>query len=75
MAKNPLFNMLNAGVQSPVNDMQKFIADLQNLKNNLQCDPKQKVDELIKSGVMSQKQFAQFQQMANAIYPMVKGMF
>lgn len=75
MANNPLFNMLTGNAPTPVNDMQKFISDLTNLKNSLQGDPRQRVTELMQSGVMSQSQFNQFRQMADTIYPLVKGRF
>ena len=52
---NPLFNMANNNQL-----LQKF----QQFKQNFQGDPKQKVQELLNSGRMTQAQFNKLQSMA-----------
>ena len=66
MATNPLFNALN-GVQQPSNNgFPNFMADFQRLQQAVK-NPRQEVERLLQSGVMSQQDFNRFGQMANQI--------
>ena len=67
---NPFFNQ-NTPMQSP-NPMMNMLQQFQQFKANFQGDPRQRVQELLKSGQMSQQQFnylsnlaQQFQSMFN----------
>lgn len=67
---NPFFNQ-NSPMQSP-NPMMNMIQQFQQFKANFQGDPRQRVQELLNSGQMSQQQFnylsnlaQQFQSMFN----------
>jgi len=67
---NPFFNQ-NSPMQSP-NPMMNMIQQFQQFKANFQGDPRQRVQELLNSGRMSQQQFnylsnlaQQFQSMFN----------
>lgn len=61
---NPLFNMFgqnqNAGNPSPFNMIQQF----NQFRNSFQGDPRQKVQELLNNGTMSQDQFNKLSIMA-----------
>jgi polyhydroxyalkanoate synthesis regulator phasin len=50
-----------------MNPMQQLIADAKNLQKTFNGNPKQMVEELVKSGRMSQDQFNQYAQIANQI--------
>lgn len=63
---NPLFNMFN---NQGNNDI---IFAINQFKANFKGDPKQKVQELLNSGQMSQAQFNQLSQEANRIMQMLK---
>ena len=67
---NPFFNQ-NAQNQQPMgnpNMLQQFIQ----FRNNFRGDPKQKVQELLNSGQMSQQQFNQLSQLAFMFQNMFK---
>ena len=67
---NPLFNLLG-GNQLPSN-MQNLLQQLQQFKNTFQGDPRQQVQQLLNSGKVSQQQYNQAVQMANALSKMMK---
>lgn len=58
---NPLFNMFG-NQQGPFNN--KVIDQFNQFQSTFQGDPKQKVQELLNSGQMSQEQFNQLSSMA-----------
>ena len=60
---NPLFNMFG-NQQGPFNDMNNVINQFNQFQSTFQGDPKQKVQELLNSGQMSQEQFNQLSSMA-----------
>lgn len=67
---NPLFSKIQNGNNFPVgnkNIVEKFNAFASNFKGN----PKDKVDELLASGAMSQEQFNQLSQMAQSLQGML----
>ena len=61
---NPLFNAL---VGQQMNPMAQLVADAKRLQQTMAGNPKQMVEELVKSGRMSQDQFNQYAQIANQI--------
>ena len=71
---NPLFNILNGGMQ-PQNPMMKMMTQLNQFRQTLQGDPRQQVQQLLNSGRMSQEQFNQLSQMATQIQNMMNGRF
>ena len=60
---NPFFNQ-NSPMQSP-NPMMNMIQQFQQFKANFQGDPRQRVQELLNSGRMSQQQFNYLSNLAN----------
>ena len=60
---NPLHGMMNSN---------RLMQQFNQFRQSFQGDPKQKVQELLDSGRMSQAQFNQFQQMANQLRNMFK---
>ena len=69
MATNQLFNALNGGQQPANNGFPNFMADFQRLQQTVK-NPRQEVERLLQSGVMSQQDFNRFGQMANQIIGM-----
>jgi len=64
---NPLFNRQKQN--GPLNFMQQFNA----FRQSFQGDPRQKVEELLQSGQMSQDQFNQLYSKASEIYQTMNG--
>lgn len=60
---NPLFNMFG-NQQGPFNNMNNVIDQFNQFQSTFQGDPKQKVQELLNSGQMTQNQFNQLSNMA-----------
>lgn len=71
---NPLFNILNGGIQ-PQNPMMNMITQLNQFRQTFQGNPKQQVQQLLNSGKMSQEQFNQLSQMATQIQNMMNNRF
>lgn len=61
---NPLFSALGGQQMNP---MAQLVADAKRLQQTMTGNPKQMVEELIKSGRMSQDQFNQYAQIANQL--------
>lgn len=61
---NSLFNALNGHQMNP---MAQLVADAKRLQQTMTGNPKQMVEELVKSGRMSQAQFNQYAQIANQL--------
>jgi hypothetical protein len=61
---NPLFNALGGQQMNP---MAQLVADAKRLQRTMTGNPKQMVEELVKSGRMSQDQFNQYAQIANQL--------
>lgn len=70
---NPLFNMLG-GNQPMMNDggFSQLIAQVKQMQQTFQGDPRAEVQRLLNSGQMTQQQFNQYSQMANQILAMMK---
>lgn len=60
---NPLFGMF--GPKQPTNPVTNLFTQFQNFKMGFQGDPRQKVQELLDSGQMTQEQLNQLMTMAN----------
>lgn len=60
---NPLFNMFG-NQQGPFNNMNNVVDKFNQFQSTFQGDPKQKVQELLNSGQMTQNQFNQLSNMA-----------
>lgn len=71
---NPLFNILNGGMQ-PQNLMMNMMTQLNQFRQTFQGNPKQQVQQLLNSGRMSQEQFNQLSQMATQIQNMMNNKF
>ena len=71
---NPLFNILNGGMQPP-NPMINMMTQLNQFRQTFQGNPKQQVQQLLNSGRMSQEQFNQLSQMATQIQNMMNNKF
>ena len=61
---NPLFSALGGQQMNP---MAQLVADAKRLQQTMTGNPKQMVEELVKSGRMSQSQFDNYAQIANQI--------
>ena len=62
--RNPLFSALGGQQMNP---MAQLVADAKRLQQTMTGNPKQMVEELVKSGRMSQDQFNQYAQIANQL--------
>lgn len=61
---NNLYQQLNQNQSNFGNDLPKLINDFNNFKNSFQGDPQQIVQELLRTGKMSQSQYNYLSQMA-----------
>lgn len=63
---NPFFNQNSSVSQTnnPFGNMVNMMSQFQQFKSNFQGDPRQKVQELLNSGRMTQEQFNQLSQLA-----------
>lgn len=71
---NPLFNILNGGMQQQ-NPMMNMMTQLNQFRQAFQGNPKQQVQQLLNSGRMSQEQFNHLSQMATQIQNMMNNKF
>lgn len=67
---NPLFNML--GGNNQFGNMSGLIQQFQQFKNNFKGDPKQQVQQMLNSGQITQEQYNQAVQKANALQQILK---
>lgn len=63
---NPFFNQNSLAPQTnnPFGNVANMMSQFQQFKSNFQGDPRQKVQELLNSGRMTQEQFNQLSQLA-----------
>lgn len=66
---NPIFSMF--GNQQP-NNFMNLINQFNQFKSTFSGNPQEKVQELLRSGQMTQEQFNQFSQMANQLKQFIK---
>lgn len=79
----PLFDQLKGrtanntpqmgSAQNPLSNMQNLLRRFDQFRNTFTGDPKQQVEQLLRTGQMSQEQFNQFQQAARQIEGMFAG--
>lgn len=73
---NPLMQFLGGGAPSgfpgPLGNMMQFLRQLQQFRSAFQGDPQKQVEELRKSGKMSDEQYHQLEAMAKQIMPYLK---
>lgn len=60
---NPLYN----SIANQNNPFMQIMQEAQNLKNTFKGNPREEVQKLLNSGMMSQSQFNQYSQMAQQI--------
>ena len=72
---NNLYRMLNGGNKptTPFGNFQNILQQYNQFKSQFQGDPKQKVQEMLNSGQLSQSQFNQLQMLANQFQKMMRG--
>lgn len=73
---NPLLQFMGGGmvpmIPNPLTNILRFKQELDKFQSSFHGDPKQKVQELLKSGQMTQEQYAQYEQLAKQIMPFLK---
>lgn len=69
---NPFFNAMGGGnLPGPIGNMMNMVQQFNEFRQAFQGDPKQKVQELLNSGQMSQSQFNELQGMARQFQQMM----
>ena len=66
---NPLYQQFG---NQPTGNMMNLLQQFQQFKRNFQGDPRQQVQALLNSGKITQSQYNQAVQMANAMQQMIK---
>lgn len=66
---NPLYQMMQN--QNPMNN--NIIARFNQFRQNFRGDPRQQIQQMLNSGQISQQQYNQAVQMANALQQMLRG--
>lgn len=69
---NPFFNPNNQN-SGPFGNMQNMMSRFQQFRSQFQGDPKQRVQELLNSGQMTQEQFNQLSNLASQFQKMMGG--
>lgn len=75
MAVSSLFNMFGKQTSQMNSGFANIMSQFQQFKQNFNGDPKEKVQELLDSGQMTQQQFNQLSQAATQFQNMMKGRF
>lgn len=71
MAQNPLFNLLQGNMQgTPTNGL---LGQIEAFRKNFHVDPKQQIQQMLNSGRISQAQYNQAVQTANALMRILSG--
>ncbi len=70
-----LFNMFGNKQQQANNGLLNIVNQFNQFKQNFSGDPRQRVQQLLDSGQMSQQQFNQLSQAANQLRQMLNGRF
>ncbi len=71
MAQNPLYNLLGGNMLPK--QLNGFMSQLEAFKKQYKGDPKTQIQQMLDSGQISQTQYNQAVQMANALSQMFKG--
>lgn len=69
---NPLFQMFGNAMPNGFGQMGNILQQFQQFKTNFKGDPRQQVQQLLNSGKITQEQYNQAVQMANAFQKMIK---
>lgn len=69
---NNLFNIFNNGPPGPFGNMSEMLNQFNRFQSNFQGDPKQKVQDLLDSGQMTQEQFNYLSNMAQMFQTFLK---
>lgn len=69
---NPLFQMFGNAMPNGFGQMGNILQQFQQFKSNFKGDPRQQVQQLLNSGKITQEQYNQAVQMANAFQKMIK---
>ena len=75
---NPFYNPMqgmspnNGFGNNPFGNMMNMMSQFNQFRQTFQGDPKQKVQELLNSGQMTQEQFNQLSQMAQQFRPFIR---
>lgn len=73
---NPLMQFLGgaggSAMPSPMNNVMQLLQQFNQFRSAFQGDPKKQVEELRKSGKMSDEQYHQLEAMAKQIMPFIK---
>ena len=73
---NPLMQFMGGGAPSgfpgPMGNVMQLLQQFQQFRSAFQGDPKKQVEELRKSGKMSDEQYHQLEAMAKQIMPFIK---
>lgn len=69
---NPFYNAPQQGNPFENNPMMNMLQQFQQFRANFQGDPRQKVQELLNSGQMSQQQFNQLSQLAQQFQSFIR---
>lgn len=72
---NNLYRILNGGrtPTTPFGNFQNILQQYNQFKSQFQGNPRQKVQEMLNSGQLSQSQFNQLQMLANQFQKMIQG--
>lgn len=70
MAQNPLYGLL--GGNMPPGQLNGIIGQLEAFKRQFRGDPKEQIQQMLNSGQISQAQYNQAVQMANALSRLMK---
>ena len=74
--QNPLMQYVGGGMAPmmphPLTNILRFKQELDKFQASFHGNPKQKVQELLQSGQMTQEQYAQYEQLARQIMPFLK---
>lgn len=72
---NPLMQFMGGGVMSlppQIGNTMQLLQQLNQFRNTFQGDPQKQVEQLRKSGQMTDAQYHQLEAMANQIMPLLK---
>jgi vancomycin permeability regulator SanA len=70
---NPLFSMFGGMSQMPNNSMMQMVQQFMQFRQNFTGDPRQKIQELLNSGRVSQDQYNRAVQMAQLLQKAMGG--
>lgn len=68
---NPLYQMFGGMIPNGFGKIGNLIQQFQQFRQNFQGDPRQQVQQLLNSGKVTQEQYNQAVQMANAFQKMI----